>query len=122
MATPELSFTIRYLKAQGGLNVSASHNPPDDNGGKFYDERGGQPVQRPARLAVGQPGDDGGIGVDVDQSSLGPHILTSGYHVALSGIAMTCPVPIKVTAGEGLCILDGVTGTKKISVQGYIAP
>jgi phosphoglucomutase/phosphomannomutase len=26
------------------LNISASHNPPDDNGGKFYDERGGQPV------------------------------------------------------------------------------
>lgn len=44
LATPELSFTIRYLQAQGGLNVSASHNPPDDNGGKFYDERGGQPV------------------------------------------------------------------------------
>jgi phosphoglucomutase len=43
-ATPELSFTIRYLGAQGGLNISASHNPPDDNGGKFYDERGGQPV------------------------------------------------------------------------------
>ncbi len=44
MATPELSFAIRMLGAQGGLNVSASHNPPDDNGGKFYDERGGQPV------------------------------------------------------------------------------
>src|SRR5262245_55163988 len=44
LATPELSFTIRYLKAFGGLNISASHNPPDDNGGKFYDERGGQPV------------------------------------------------------------------------------
>src|SRR5215831_19317030 len=44
VATPELSFTIRHLQAQGGLNVSASHNPPDDNGGKFYDERGGQPV------------------------------------------------------------------------------
>jgi phosphoglucomutase/phosphomannomutase len=44
LATPELSFTIRHLRAQGGLNVSASHNPPDDNGGKFYDERGGQPV------------------------------------------------------------------------------
>src|SRR5262249_31201819 len=28
----------------GGLNISASRNPPDDNGGKFYDERGGQPV------------------------------------------------------------------------------
>jgi phosphoglucomutase/phosphomannomutase len=44
LATPELSFTIRYLPAHGGLNISASHNPPDDNGGKFYDERGGQPI------------------------------------------------------------------------------
>src|SRR5437016_2772735 len=44
LATPELSFTIRTLGAHGGLNISASHNPPDDNGGKFYDERGGQPV------------------------------------------------------------------------------
>src|SRR5207237_468919 len=44
LATPELSFAIRYLHAHGGLNISASHNPPDDNGGKFYDERGGQPV------------------------------------------------------------------------------
>lgn len=43
-STPELSFTIRYLRSHGGLNISASHNPPDDNGGKFYDERGGQPV------------------------------------------------------------------------------
>ncbi len=44
LATPELSFSIRYFNAHGGLNISASHNPPDDNGGKFYDERGGQPV------------------------------------------------------------------------------
>lgn len=44
LATPELSFSIRHLSAHGGLNISASHNPPDDNGGKFYDERGGQPV------------------------------------------------------------------------------
>lgn len=42
--TPELSFNIRYLKAHGGLNMTASHNPPDDNGSKFYDERGAQPV------------------------------------------------------------------------------
>jgi phosphoglucomutase/phosphomannomutase len=44
LSTPELSFSIRYLRSHGGLNISASHNPPDDNGGKFYDERGGQPV------------------------------------------------------------------------------
>ncbi|MBP3954980.1 phospho-sugar mutase [Gemmata sp. G18] len=42
--TPELSFTIRYLRAHGGLNMTASHNPPDDNGSKFYDDRGSQLV------------------------------------------------------------------------------
>ncbi len=44
LATPELSFAIRRLKAHGGLNVSASHNHPDDNGAKFYMASGGQPV------------------------------------------------------------------------------
>lgn len=44
LSTPELSFTIRELGAIGGLNVSASHNPPDDNGVKVYDEHGGQLV------------------------------------------------------------------------------
>ncbi len=42
--TPELSFTIRHLHAHGGLNMTASHNPPDDNGSKFYNELGAQPV------------------------------------------------------------------------------
>jgi phosphoglucomutase/phosphomannomutase len=44
ISTPELSFLIRRLGADGGLNVSASHNPPDDNGGKFYNGAGGQEV------------------------------------------------------------------------------
>lgn len=44
MSTPEMSFTIRQVGAHGGLNLTASHNPPDDNGSKFYDERGAQPV------------------------------------------------------------------------------
>ncbi len=44
MSTPELSLAIRRSKAHGGLNVSASHNHPDDNGGKFYNRHGGQDV------------------------------------------------------------------------------
>ncbi|MGO8813371.1 MAG: hypothetical protein ACLQVG_01710 [Terriglobia bacterium] len=44
LSTPELSFIIRKLQAQGGVNISASHNPPDDNGIKVYDEYGGQPI------------------------------------------------------------------------------
>jgi phosphoglucomutase/phosphomannomutase len=44
LTTPELSFTIERLGAVGGINLSASHNPPDDNGLKVYDQYGSQPV------------------------------------------------------------------------------
>lgn len=42
LTTPELSFAIRSLNAAGGVNLSASHNHPDDNGIKLYNERGAQ--------------------------------------------------------------------------------
>ncbi len=44
ISTPELSFLIRHLGAHGGVNVSASHNHPDDNGSKFYNGEGGQEI------------------------------------------------------------------------------
>ena len=44
LSTPELSFAVRTLEAHGGLNISASHNHPDDNGAKIYMASGGQPV------------------------------------------------------------------------------
>ncbi|GMT46364.1 MAG: phosphoglucomutase [bacterium] len=40
--TPELSFAIRYLKCQGGIMITASHNPKEYNGYKAYWEDGGQ--------------------------------------------------------------------------------
>jgi len=42
--TPELSYTIRTLKCQCGIVITASHNPKEYNGYKVYWEDGGQIV------------------------------------------------------------------------------
>ncbi len=78
MPTPELSFAIRDLRAAGGLNVSASHNHPDDNGLKVYTPTGGQYC----------PPDDATLSSTVEQVVLDPRIeeLVAGHAGAAAEI------------------------------------
>ncbi len=55
-STPQLSFSVRWLRAHCGVVITASHNPPHDNGFKAYSEDGGQVV----------PPDDAGIIAEVN--------------------------------------------------------
>ncbi|HVS53168.1 MAG TPA: phospho-sugar mutase [Opitutaceae bacterium] len=59
--TPQLSFSVRWLRAHAGVVVTASHNPPHDNGFKAYFDDGAQVV----------PPHDKGIVAEVNAVPLG---------------------------------------------------
>src|SRR5438094_8127673 len=83
-SVPELSFAVRYLKANAGLVITASHNPPHDNGYKVYFSDGAQVIEPHAKGIIAKvdaittelftafPKDQQGkvtmIGKDIDQA------------------------------------------------------
>jgi len=71
-STPQLSFTVRWLKAHCGVVITASHNPPHDNGFKAYFDDGGQVV----------PPHDAGIVAAVNAVPLGETAAFLGKNLA----------------------------------------
>lgn len=59
--TPELSYAVRYCKCDGGIMITASHNPKEYNGYKLYDETGCQLIPELASQVIDEIGKLGDI-------------------------------------------------------------
>ena len=104
LSTPELSFSVRALRADGGLNVSASHNPPDDNGVKVYDHRGGQlvpPDDQELLDEVGRWSEATALAWDAALSTGRVHLLAPALHQAYidAVAAVVPPGPRRIRVG-----------------------
>jgi phosphomannomutase len=88
LPTPVLAYAIRALGCAGGIMVTASHNPPQDNGYKVYLGVGSQ-IVTPADVEIGAHIDAVGRLVDVPRgegwSMLGDDVL-DGYVDRVAGL------------------------------------
>jgi phosphoglucomutase len=136
-STPQLSFSVRWLKAHCGVVITASHNPPHDNGFKAYFEDGAQvvaphdqriidevnavpltalaaflPVDLARVITLGRPADDAYLTVAA-QAALDPAIFKQAkFRVVFTNIHGTggiASVPLLAHAGVSVTeVIDQV--------------
>ena len=130
-STPELSFAVRHLGCHVGVMITASHNPPADNGFKAYWNTGGQVLAPHDRGIIEQvyavdrlrqvdfdeavaSGQIEMIGADVDAAFLEAVVALSlsdardidGLYSPLHGVGETvCYEVVKKAAFNGVAIL-----------------
>jgi phosphomannomutase len=131
LPTPVLAFAVRHLGADAGVMVTASHNPPDDNGYKVYlggADDGAQivsPADAEIAAHIQRVADDGDV--TVLPRSVGyanaPESVMEAYVAATAAVA---PAP---AGAEGLrwvyTAMHGVgweTVSRVLTEAGYPAP
>ncbi len=133
--TPAVPGTIRRLGAAGGLMVSASHNPPEDNGIKLFGSTGAKLSSREqAAIEAGLRGDSNGAMLHCGAAHHRPDLLEAytdsllasvanrrldGCAIVLDlcwGSATACGEAVFRALGADLTVLHGQPDGRRINV------
>ena len=107
LPTPILAFAVQHLRAAAGVMVTASHNPPQDNGCKVYADDGAQivpPMDTEIEAAIAAIGSVRAIPLDEPAvTELGPE-LSAAYVDAVVGLVDDGPRDLRIvhTAMHGV--------------------
>ncbi len=130
LPTPVLAFAVRHLGAAAGVMVTASHNPPDDNGYKVYlgGADDGAQIVSPADadiaahiLRVAEAGDIGAIPRSVGYANASEEVVDA-YIAATAAVA---PAPAGLALEWVYTALHGVgweTFSRILETAGYPLP
>ncbi|HEV2343512.1 MAG TPA: phospho-sugar mutase [Actinocrinis sp.] len=129
LPTPVLAFAIRYLGACAGVMVTASHNPPRDNGYKVYLGDGSQitpPADERIAAAIAAVGTFGSVPRGTEWETLDDSVLDAYLDRAVRAVHLTSlnpvgPRDLRVVSTA----LHGVGGTVLVEAfrrAGFTAP
>jgi phosphomannomutase len=102
LPTPVLSFAVRHLGCAAGVMVTASHNPPDDNGYKVYLGDGAQlvpPADRQIEAAIAAVGPAREVPLSDEWLTLGDEIQADYVAAVVAALE-----PARVAARDRLVV------------------
>ncbi|MEZ5203626.1 MAG: hypothetical protein R2701_04355 [Acidimicrobiales bacterium] len=124
LPTPVLAFAVRHLGAAAGVMVTASHNPPQDNGYKVYDATGRQ-IVAPVDAVIAEGIAATGSAAEVACAGLdGPDIvhlgdeLVAAYVEGASRVG-ACPVPDRCAPPTAMHGVGGATVRRVAAAAGF---
>jgi phosphomannomutase len=99
LPTPVLAFAVQYLGAAAGVMVTASHNPPADNGYKVYADDGAQivpPTDTEIEAAIQAVGPTRSVPLDPDGVTVLDESIVTSYVSAVVGLIGDGPRELRI--------------------------
>jgi phosphomannomutase len=99
LPTPLLAFAVQHLAAAAGVMVTASHNPPQDNGYKVYAHDGAQiapPTDRQIEAAIQAVGSARAVPLAPDRVTALDDKIVTAYVDAVSSLVADGPRDLRI--------------------------